>query len=53
MSLANLFRRPHYTSEATDFIEQLKKERPALDQRTAWVWLGSNSGSIDETSLMN
>jgi hypothetical protein len=31
MSLANLFRRPHYTSEATDFIEQLKQERPALD----------------------
>ncbi|HMN20265.1 MAG TPA: DUF3460 family protein [Ottowia sp.] len=33
MSIANLFNRPHYTSEATDFLEQLKRERPDLEQR--------------------
>ena len=32
MSLANFFRRPHYTSEATNFIETLKQQRPELDQ---------------------
>ena len=32
MSIANLFRRPHYTSDATDFIEQLKREKPGLDE---------------------
>ena len=33
MSLANFFRRPHYTSETTQFIEQLKQAKPDLDQR--------------------
>jgi len=32
MSLANLFNRPHYTSEATDFLEQLKRDRPGIEQ---------------------
>ncbi|HPK31885.1 MAG: DUF3460 family protein [Ottowia sp.] len=32
MSIANFFRRPHYTSDATDFIEQLKREKPGLDE---------------------
>jgi hypothetical protein len=32
MSLARLFYRPHYTSEATQFIAQLKQDHPALDQ---------------------
>lgn len=32
MSIANIFRRPHYTSEATEFISQLKQEKPGLDQ---------------------
>jgi hypothetical protein len=26
----NLFRRPHYESEATQFIQQLKAQRPEL-----------------------
>ena len=33
MSLANIFRRPHYTSDATQFIDQLKQAKPDLDQR--------------------
>ncbi|MGB3069994.1 MAG: DUF3460 family protein [Ottowia sp.] len=32
MSLANFFRRPHYTSDTTDFIAQLKHDKPGLDQ---------------------
>jgi hypothetical protein len=28
----SIFARPHYTSEVTQFIEQLKTERPNLDQ---------------------
>lgn len=32
MSIANIFRRPHYTSEATQFISQLKQEKPGLDK---------------------
>ncbi len=31
MSLANFFRRPHYTSEATQFIDELKTSQPQLD----------------------
>lgn len=27
----SIFARPHYTSEATDFIESLKKANPALE----------------------
>jgi hypothetical protein len=27
----SIFARPHYTSEATQFLESLKKERPYLD----------------------
>ena len=42
MSLANLFARPHYTSEATDFLEALKQQRPELDlaqrQGRALLW---------------
>jgi hypothetical protein len=33
MSIANFFRRPHYTSEATQFIDQLKQAKPDLDLR--------------------
>lgn len=32
MSIANFFRRPHYTSDTTDFIEQLKRDKPGLDE---------------------
>lgn len=28
----SIFARPHYTSEATQFIEQLKAKRPQLEQ---------------------
>ncbi|MFT4196056.1 DUF3460 family protein [Ottowia sp.] len=31
MSLANIFRRPHYRSEVTQFIDELKHTRPELD----------------------
>lgn len=31
MSIANFFNRPHYTSEATQFIDALKASKPALD----------------------
>jgi len=31
MSIANIFNRPHYTSEATQFIDQLKARQPELD----------------------
>ena len=27
----SIFARPHYTSEATNFLEQLKKDKPQLD----------------------
>ena len=27
----NIFARPHYTSDATDFIESLKAAKPALE----------------------
>lgn len=31
MPIANFFRRPHYRSEATQFIDALKEARPELD----------------------
>ena len=31
MSLARIFQRPHYQSDATDFIDELKRARPELD----------------------
>jgi hypothetical protein len=31
MSLANLFQRPHYRSDATEFIDALKAAHPNLD----------------------
>ena len=33
MSIANIFRRPHYTSDVTQFIDQLKQAKPDLDLR--------------------
>jgi len=27
----SIFARPHYTSEATQFLDKLKQDRPALD----------------------
>jgi hypothetical protein len=33
MSLTNFFRRPHYTSDATQFIDELKQARPELEQQ--------------------
>jgi hypothetical protein len=32
-NLLSLFRRPHYQSDATDFILQLKAARPDLEER--------------------
>ena len=31
MALVNFFRRPDYTSEATQFIDQLKADKPTLE----------------------
>lgn len=31
MSILNFFRRPDYQSDATQFIEQLKKAKPTLE----------------------
>jgi Protein of unknown function (DUF3460) len=31
MSIAHIFRRPDYTSDATQFIDQLKASKPELD----------------------
>ncbi len=31
MSLLSIFRRPDYTSEATQLIEQLKADKPTLE----------------------
>ena len=33
MSIANIFRRPHYLSDTTQFINDLKQAKPDLDQR--------------------
>lgn len=33
MSLARLFQRPHYRSDATQFIADLKQTRPETDRR--------------------
>jgi Protein of unknown function (DUF3460) len=30
-TIARIFRRPHYQSEVTDFIEQLKTAKPSLE----------------------
>ncbi len=35
MSLARIFQRPHYRSEATQFLDDLKKSRPELDAQQA------------------
>ncbi len=57
----NIFRRPHYLSEATQFIDQLKADRPELDaaQRQGrsllWdkavdrqAWEGFNAAQVDQ-----
>lgn len=31
MSIANFFNRPHYTSEVTQFIDQLRTHQPELE----------------------
>lgn len=31
MSIANIFARPHYTSEVTQFLDQLKASQPDLE----------------------
>lgn len=33
MSLARIFQRPHYRSEATQFIDDLKQVKPELDRK--------------------
>jgi len=42
MSIAHFFRRPDYSSEASQFIDQLKADRPALEaeqrQGRALLW---------------
>jgi hypothetical protein len=45
MSLLHFFRRPDYQSDATQFIEQLKADRPHLDnaqqEARALLWNAS------------
>ena len=42
MSIANFFRRPHYVSDTTAFIEELKQKKPDVDlgqrQGRALLW---------------
>ena len=42
MSLARIFQRPHYRSEVTQFLDDLKQSRPELDpqqrQGRALLW---------------
>ena len=42
MSLARIFQRPHYRSEVTQFMDDLKQSRPELDlqqlQGRALLW---------------
>ncbi|MDR2153609.1 MAG: DUF3460 family protein [Burkholderiaceae bacterium] len=33
MPLADLFRRPHYASDATRFLDELRRSHPALDEQ--------------------
>jgi len=33
MLFARIFRRPHYRSEITQFIDQMKSQQPALESR--------------------
>ncbi len=51
MSLLHLFRRPDYQSDATQFIEQLKADRPHLDnaqqEARALLW----NASVDRHGL--
>ncbi len=54
----SIFARPHYTSEATNFIEQLKKDKPQLDAQQQqgrsllWdkevdaIWQGYRAGKV-------
>ncbi len=54
MSLAKLFARPHYTSEATNFIESLKQQRPELEQgqRQGRALLGDKRIDLDQQAEM-
>ena len=57
----SIFARPHYTSDATQFIEQLKQQKPVLDaQQLAgrallWdkhvdrtLWQDYNAGQVQQ-----
>ena len=46
MSIANFFRRPHYKSEITQFIDELKTDKPDLEshQRAAAPCCGTSRG---------
>ena len=50
MSIENIFRRPDYKSEATQFLDQLKASKPALEaqqrQGRALLW----DKSVDRTA---
>ncbi len=56
MSLLSFFRRPDYTSEATQFIEQLKADKPTLEaeQRAgrALLW-DKNLNRADEADFLD
>ena len=50
MSLVHIFRRPHYQSEVTQFIDQLKAQKPDLEaqQRAGRALLWDRSLSREE-----
>ena len=61
----SIFARPHYTSEATNFIEQLKKDKPQLDAQQqqgrsllwdkevdADVWQGDRAGKVAQKAYV-
>lgn len=50
MSLLRIFRRPDYTSEATQFIEQMKTSKPTLEaeQRAGRALLWDKNLSREE-----
>jgi len=55
MSLVHFFRRPDYRSDATQFIDQLKTDRPHLDsaQQTARSLLWDASVDRHELKDLN
>ena len=61
----SIFARPHYTSDATDFINQMKKDNPQLEAQqlagrallwdkdiSAEVWDDLRAGRVEQNSYV-